>query len=118
MRRWVALLSRILLVVIIMLLLPELVSAKPKKRKNRSLEKTYNAKVMRCETEKCGHYILEKSMNCVTECVSRKCHEEASFDVLPLEDGEVDEGRAIVFAQCVKNEIMREIFNSRAALKR
>ena len=57
-------------------------------------------------------------MNCVTECVSRKCHKEASFDVDPLEDGEIDERRAILFAQCVKNEILREKYNARAALKR
>ena len=75
---------------------------------------------MRCETgEECGDHILEESINCVTECVSRKCHKEASFDVDPLEDGEIDEGRAIAFAQCVKNEILREKNkNARAALKR
>mmetsp|Transcript_34967 Transcript_34967/g.62948 ORF Transcript_34967/g.62948 Transcript_34967/m.62948 type:complete len:133 (-) Transcript_34967:539-937(-) len=116
--RWVVLLSKILLVVIILSLLPEMVRAKPKKRKNRSLEKVYNGKVVRCETGECGHHILEESMNCVTECVSRKCHIEASFDVDPLEDGEIDEGRAILFAQCVKNEILREKYNARAALKR
>mmetsp|Transcript_10125 Transcript_10125/g.21934 ORF Transcript_10125/g.21934 Transcript_10125/m.21934 type:complete len:133 (-) Transcript_10125:374-772(-) len=116
--RWVQVLTKILLVLIILFLLPELVRAGPKKRKNRSLEKLYNARIMRCETGHCGDYILEESMNCVTECVSKKCHHEASFDVNPLEDGEIDEGRAIVFAQCVKHEIMREKYNARAALKK
>ena len=150
--RWVVLVSKILLVITILFLLPELVRAKPKKRKNRrwgnvfiyniiicigfvrvplwnyklwissrpqSLEKVYNAKVMKCETgEECGHYILEESMNCVTKCVSRKCHEEGSFDVDPLEDGEIDEVRSIVFAQCVKNEILREKYHGRVTFKR
>ena len=74
---------------------------------------------MKCETgEECGHYILEESMNCVTKCVSRKCHEEGSFDVDPLEDGEIDEVRSIVFAQCVKNEILREKYHGRVTFKR
>lgn len=73
---------------------------------------------MRCETGECGHIILEESMNCVTECVSKKCHREASFDTNPLEEGEVDEGRAIAFAQCVAKEIQRERSSARAKLKR
>jgi len=83
-----------------------------------SLEKLYNARIVRCETGHCGDHILEESMNCVTECVSKRCHHEASFDVNPLEDGEIDEGRAIMFAQCVKHEILREKYNARAALKK
>ena len=51
---------------------------------------------------------------CVSKCVSEKCHKEASFDVDPLEDGEIDEGRAIAFAQCVKNEIIRERYKAHA----
>mmetsp|Transcript_6755 Transcript_6755/g.12023 ORF Transcript_6755/g.12023 Transcript_6755/m.12023 type:complete len:132 (-) Transcript_6755:1171-1566(-) len=115
--RWVVLLTKVLLVVIILFLLPELVSAKPKKKKNRSLEKIYNARVMVCETGECGHHILEESMNCVTECVSKRCHKEASFDVNPLEDGEIDERRAILFAQCVKHEILREKHDARLKKK-
>ena len=80
----------------------------------KSLEKQYNAKVLRCETETCGHLILEESMNCVTECVSRKCYEEASFDRNPLEDGEIDEARSVVFAQCVKKEIVGERYQGRS----
>ena len=84
-----------------------------------SLEKIYHSEVMKCETgEECGHLILEESMNCVTKCVSTKCHAEASFDVDPLEDGEIDEGRAIVFAQCVKNEILRKKHQNRVGLKK
>ena len=52
-------------------------------------------------------------MNCVTLCVSPRCHREVRYDVYPLEDGEVDEGRAVIFAQCVKNEILRERGNTR-----
>ena len=65
----------------------------------------------------CGEYILEESMNCVTNCISTECHKEAKYDVDPLEDGEVDEGRAIVFAQCVKSEILKEKAKARATSK-
>lgn len=51
-------------------------------------------------------------MACVTKCVSEKCHNEASFDTDPLEDGEVDEGRALIFAKCVKQEMLREKYGS------
>mmetsp|Transcript_3906 Transcript_3906/g.6018 ORF Transcript_3906/g.6018 Transcript_3906/m.6018 type:complete len:130 (-) Transcript_3906:71-460(-) len=105
--RWVALLSKILLVVLILFLLPELVSAKPKK-KNRALENLYNARITHCETGECGHLILEESMNCVTKCVSEQCYKEVKYDEEPLEDGEVDMNRAILFAQCVRNEILKE----------
>jgi len=56
-------------------------------------------------------------MNCVTHCVSPSCHAEAKLDINPLEEGEVDEERAISFAQCVKSEIMREKARSRAVTK-
>ena len=83
----------------------------------KSLDRTYNAKVMTCETGECGHHVLEESMNCVTACVSRKCHQRASFDADPLEDGEIDEGRTVLFAQCVKNEILKEKYEGRSAAK-
>jgi hypothetical protein len=72
------------------------------------LEKIYNARIIRCEANNCGHLILEESMNCVTKCVSEQCHKEAKYDEEPLEDGEVDERRAILFAQCVRNEITKK----------
>ena len=79
-----------------------------------SLEKTYNSKLMGCETSRdCGDMLLEESMNCVTHCVSPVCHKEIQYDINPLEDGEVDEGRAIAFAQCVKNEILKERADAR-----
>ena len=68
----------------------------------------YNAKIIHCETSVCGHLILEESMNCVTKCVSELCYKEARYDEFPLEDGEVDENRAIQFALCVRNEILKE----------
>mmetsp|Transcript_11849 Transcript_11849/g.17665 ORF Transcript_11849/g.17665 Transcript_11849/m.17665 type:complete len:130 (+) Transcript_11849:202-591(+) len=105
--RWVVFLSKILLVVLILFLLPDLVRAKPKK-KNRALENLYNARIIHCETGDCGHLILEESMNCVTKCVSEKCYSEVKYDVDPLEDGEVDVNRAMLFAQCVRNEMLRE----------
>ncbi|KAL3787975.1 hypothetical protein HJC23_002900 [Cyclotella cryptica] len=73
-----------------------------------SLEKTYNTRVLQCETSQCGHYILEESMNCVTHCVSPDCHRQVGYDVNPLEDGEVDEVRASQFAICVTHEILKE----------
>mmetsp|Transcript_20593 Transcript_20593/g.41086 ORF Transcript_20593/g.41086 Transcript_20593/m.41086 type:complete len:130 (+) Transcript_20593:178-567(+) len=105
--RWVVLLSKILLVLLILFLLPDLVRAKPKK-KNRALENLYNARIIHCETGDCGHLIIEESMNCVTKCVSEKCYSEVKFDVDPLEDGEVDVNRAMLFAQCVRNELLKE----------
>lgn len=105
--RWVVLLSKILLVVLILFLLPDLVSAKSKK-KNRTLEKIYNARIIHCEANDCGNLVLEESMNCVTKCVSEQCYKEAKYDVNPLEDGEVDENRALQFAGCVRNEILKE----------
>jgi len=105
---------KILFILLILFMLPELVRGKPKKKKNRSLEKTYNSKLMGCETSRdCGDMILEESMNCVTHCVSPVCHKEIQYDINPLEDGEVDEGRAIAFAQCVKNEILKERADAR-----
>jgi len=81
-----------------------------------SLEKVYISKLLRCETgPQCGHLVVEESMNCVTECVSKKCHQEAAFDMNPLEDGEIDEVRSVQFAQCVKSEILKE---KRASFKR
>lgn len=47
-------------------------------------------------------------MNCVTKCVSEQCYKEVKYDEDPLEDGEVDMNRAIQFAQCVRNEILKE----------
>ena len=47
-------------------------------------------------------------MNCVTKCVSEQCYKEAKYDVNPLEDGEVDENRALQFAGCVRDEILKE----------
>mmetsp|Transcript_12219 Transcript_12219/g.18356 ORF Transcript_12219/g.18356 Transcript_12219/m.18356 type:complete len:130 (-) Transcript_12219:32-421(-) len=105
--RWVVLLSKILLVLLILFLLPDLVRAKPKK-KNRALENLYNARIIYCETGDCGHLILEESMNCVTKCVSEKCYSEVKYDVDPLEDGEVDVNRATLFAQCTRNELLKE----------
>mmetsp|Transcript_12473 Transcript_12473/g.18515 ORF Transcript_12473/g.18515 Transcript_12473/m.18515 type:complete len:130 (+) Transcript_12473:178-567(+) len=105
--RWIVLLSKILLVLLILFLLPDLVRAKPKK-KNRALENLYNARIIHCETGDCGHLIIEESMNCVTKCVSEKCYSEVKFDVDPLEDGEVDVNRAMLFAQCVRNELLKE----------
>jgi hypothetical protein len=72
------------------------------------LENLYNARIIHCETGDCGHLILEESMNCVTKCVSEKCYSEVKYDVDPLEDGEVDVNRAMLFAQCVRNEMLRE----------
>ena len=106
--RWVVVLAKILLVVLILFLLPELVaSAKPKK-KNRALENLYNARIIHCETGACGHLILEESMNCVTKCVSEECYKEVKYDVNPLDDGEVDMDRAMMFAKCVRNELIKE----------
>ncbi len=63
---------------------------------------------MQCEIGECGHLILEESMNCVTKCVSEQCYKEVKYDEDPLEDGEVDMNRAMQFAQCVRNEILKE----------
>lgn len=113
--RWVVMLTKVLLVVLILFLLPELVRGAKPKKKNRALEKIYNARIIHCETGDCGHLILEESMNCVTKCVSEQCYKEAKYDVEPLEDGEVDESRAILFAQCVRNETIKErAYGSRA----
>lgn len=80
---------------------------------HKSLEKIYNSKITECEIGKCGDHILEESMNCVAECVSRKCYQEASFDVDPLEDGEIDETRILFFSKCVKNDISRQKYADR-----
>ena len=77
------------------------------------LEKLYNSRIIHCETRDCGHLILEESMNCVTKCVSEQCYKQAKYDVDPLEDGEVDESRAMLFAQCVRNEIIKETAHRR-----
>ena len=77
------------------------------------LEKVYNSRIIHCETRDCGHLILEESMNCVTKCVSEQCYKQAKYDVDPLEDGEVDESRAMLFAQCVRNEIIKETAHRR-----
>ena len=47
-------------------------------------------------------------MNCVTKCVSEECYKEVKYDVNPLEDGEVDMDRAMMFAKCVRNELIKE----------
>jgi hypothetical protein len=72
------------------------------------LENLYNARIIHCETGACGHLILEESMNCVTKCVSEECYKEVKYDVNPLEDGEVDINRAMMFAKCVRNELIKE----------
>lgn len=72
------------------------------------LEKIYNARIIHCEANDCGNLVLEESMNCVTKCVSEQCYKESKYDVNPLEDGEVDENRALQFAGCVRNEILKE----------
>ena len=73
-----------------------------------SLEKIYNNRLLQCETSQCGHYILEESMNCVSQCVSPSCHKQVGYDVNPLEEGELDETRASEFAICVTYEILKE----------
>ncbi len=47
-------------------------------------------------------------MNCVTKCVSEQCYKEVKYDEDPLEYGELDMNRATLFAQCVRNEILKE----------
>jgi hypothetical protein len=78
-----------------------------KSNKHR-LEKIYNARIINCEANDCGNLILEESINCVTKCVSEQCYKAAKYDVDPLEDGEVDENRALQFAGCVRDEILKE----------
>lgn len=117
----VVLAVKILLVVTILFLLPDLVhgakrSNNKKQKKNKRLDKIYLERVLRCETgATCGDLILEESMNCVSECVSPACRAEAKFDVDPLEEGEVDEDRALVFSLCVKKEIQDASKVARAA---
>ena len=70
----------------------------------------------------CALLIPEESLNCVNACISLTCYEQVydstteimQNDVMttiirePLEDGEIDVGRAKEFDQCVMNQLRQE----------
>lgn len=58
-----------------------------------------------CETEVCGSYIPEESLNCISLCLSPSCYEQVyGDDTGPLEPGEIDYERTKRFDECFMEE--------------
>jgi len=97
---------KVLLVVVIILLLPKLVTGAPKPRgkRNKKLVKQFEAIRFDCERTTCKEFLPEESSMCVSNCISRDCHEQVYGKNL-LEDGEIDVVRARDFQGCVKDEL-------------
>mmetsp|Transcript_14110 Transcript_14110/g.18818 ORF Transcript_14110/g.18818 Transcript_14110/m.18818 type:complete len:131 (-) Transcript_14110:309-701(-) len=105
-KNYALLLVKILFILLILFLLPELVESKSGNKKDRRLKKKYMSIVHDCEVDfdKCGNLILEESMSCVSKCASPSCFEEI-YASNPLEDGEVDDYRNRLFEKCAKREM-------------
>ena len=110
-----AVVVKILLILLILFSLPHLVESRKNKRKK--LDSQIRSTRHHCQTEVCGSYIPEESLNCVFLCVSPSCY-ETIYGAEPLEDGELDAYRAKRFELCAKEEIRQSRARQRRDAKR
>mmetsp|Transcript_12052 Transcript_12052/g.15781 ORF Transcript_12052/g.15781 Transcript_12052/m.15781 type:complete len:128 (+) Transcript_12052:103-486(+) len=99
-----ALAVKILFVLIILLLLPELVqsfSRNSRKRNRGRLE--LKALLKECEQKGDCPGVPEENVNCFYDCLSPSCYDEIYGDN-PLEPGEIDFDRYQKFEKCLKDE--------------
>lgn len=94
---------KILLVLIILFMLPHFVTGDGNRRRRSQL------KLRRirwdCQNDSgCALLIPEESLDCVNQCVSPACYNKVYAD-MPLEHGEIDVPRALVFDMCVQEEL-------------
>lgn len=95
---------KVLLVLVILFLLPELVSGNKRNRKRRRRDEMEIRTVRSdCAIQVCKAVVVEESMNCVLSCISPACYNRVYEDE-PLEDGEIDVRRARDFEDCLKDE--------------
>lgn len=102
--QYVILAVKILFVLLILFLLPKLVQGR-RRTKNPPRRVALQARRWRqhCETNVCGAYVTEENLNCVSACLSPACFERV-YGEEPLEDGELDFGRARLFDDCYMEE--------------
>ena len=112
-----AVVVKILLILLILFSLPHLVESRKNKKYRKKLDSQIRSTRHHCQTEVCGSYIPEESLNCVFLCVSPSCY-ETIYGAEPLEDGELDAYRAKRFELCAKEEIRQSRARQRRDAKR
>lgn len=94
---------KVLFVLLLLLLLPQLVTAR-QKRRHRKVDLDLANLRKDCEKTVCHDRVLEESLNCVFACISPACYQHI-YGESPLEDGEIDLFRGKQFEICAKDEL-------------
>mmetsp|Transcript_9802 Transcript_9802/g.12857 ORF Transcript_9802/g.12857 Transcript_9802/m.12857 type:complete len:178 (+) Transcript_9802:246-779(+) len=78
------------------------------KSRRRKADKNFRLKKKDCESNACGHMILDEAQNCIYKCISDECYQQV-YASEPLEDGEIDSIRYRQFQACYRkaNKVKR-----------
>mmetsp|Transcript_51670 Transcript_51670/g.59063 ORF Transcript_51670/g.59063 Transcript_51670/m.59063 type:complete len:111 (+) Transcript_51670:69-401(+) len=79
------------------------VEAKNQKKKNKNLDKLWQAREDHCVIHECSHFDNAVNENCKLYCISPECYKEF-YTQAPLEDGEVDKKRYDKYLSCIRKE--------------
>lgn len=117
----VVLAVKVLFILLILLLLPKLVDGGGKNRR-RNKDRYRNRYTVRLLKKQCLEGMCsakseippEENMNCLFQCLSPACYLEI-FESDPLEFGQVDYDRLILFEKCLKQELrnQKKVSNNR-----